>query len=257
MIDDDFDYLAPGGRSFTLTAGTLARLNRKSRVLEIASGRGAAACALAERFGCRVEAFDLDPNLVDYSREKAATLGLDERIDFQVRDGREMDFGTGHYDLIVAEGGALTYIGREDGVARCASLLKDGRTLEVVDLIYLSEQVPPAVRKAYEEGVFTYLTEIGYRQLLERHGFEIVHLSLMPQSAWDRYYMGMRRTISRPGGFVTPEFVKSMEREIDVFYNKGGMHHVGYMFIVAKMARSKRVRPGPKNLRVPVFGCWP
>ena len=47
MIDDDIDYLAPGGRSFTLTSGTLARLNRKSRVLEIASGRGAAACALA------------------------------------------------------------------------------------------------------------------------------------------------------------------------------------------------------------------
>lgn len=257
MIDDDFDYLAPGGRSFTLTAGTLARLNRNSRVLEIASGRGAAACALAERFGCHVEAFDLDPNLVDYAREKAAALGLSGRIDFQVRDGREMDFGTGHYDLVLAEGGALTYVGREEGVERCATLLKDGKTLEVIDLIYLSEKVPAAVRKAYEEGVFSYLTEIQYRKLLEKQGFEIVHLSLMPQSAWDRYYMGMRRTISRPGGFVTPEFVASMEREIDVFYNKGGMHHVGYVFIVAKMARGKRVKPGPKNLRVPVLGRWP
>jgi hypothetical protein len=69
--------------------------------------------------------------------------------------------------------------------------------------------------------------------------------------------MGMQRTISRPGGFVTPEFVASMNREIDVFYNKGGMHHVGYVFIIAKMARGKQVKPGPKNLRVPLFGRWP
>jgi SAM-dependent methyltransferase len=256
MIDDDFDYLAPGGRSFTLTSGTLARLNKKSRVLEIASGRGAAACSLAERFGCRVEGFDIDPNMVEHAREKAADMGLAGLVDFQVRDGREMDFGTGQYDLILAEGGALTYVGREEGVEHCASLLKDGKALAVIDLIYLSEDVPPAVRKAYEEGVFSYLTEIGYRKLLEKHGFEIVHLSLLPQSAWDRYYMGMKRTISRPGGFVTPEFIKSMEREIDVFYNKGGMHHIGYVFIVAKMARGKQVKPGPKNLRVPLFGRW-
>ncbi len=257
MIDDDIDYLAPGGRSFTLTSGTLARLNRKSRVLEIASGRGAAACALAARFGCHVEGFDIDPNMVERAREKATEFGLTGLVDFQVRDGREMDFGTGHYDLVLAEGGAMTYIGREEGVEHCATLLKDGKTLAIIDLIYLSEKVPSAVRDAYEEGVFSYLNEIEYRKLLEKQGFEIVHLSLLPQSAWDRYYMGMQRTISRPGGFVTPEFVASMNREIDVFYNKGGMHHVGYVFIIAKMARGKQVKPGPKNLRVPLFGRWP
>jgi ubiquinone/menaquinone biosynthesis C-methylase UbiE len=257
MIADDYEYLAPGGRSFTLTAGALARLNRKSRVLEIASGRGEAACALAERFGCRVEAFDIDPNMVESSREKAAGRGLDERVSFQVMDGRNMDFGDGCYDLILAEGGAMTYVGREEGVERCATLLKDGRTLAITDLIYLNKEVPEAVRKAYEEGVYGYLTEIEYRQLLERQGFEITHLSLLPQSAWDRYYMAMQRTVSRPGGFVTDEFRNAMLDEIDVYYEKEGMHYVGYVFIVAKMARDRQVREGPKNLRVPVFGIWP
>jgi SAM-dependent methyltransferase len=257
MIADDYEYLAPGGRSFTLTAGALARLDRRSRVLEIASGRGEAACALAERFGCRVEAFDIDPNMVENASRKAAERGLEERASFTVKDGRNLDFGDGCYDLILAEGGALTYIGRDDGVGRCASLLKDGRTLAITDLIYLSKDVPRAVRDAYEEGVYSYLTEIEYRQLLERHGFEIAHLSLLPQSAWDRYYMAMQRTVSRPGGFVTDEFRNAMLNEIDVFYEKKGMHYVGYAYIIAKMARSKRVREGPKNLRVPVFGIWP
>jgi ubiquinone/menaquinone biosynthesis C-methylase UbiE len=257
MIEDDFDYLAPGGRSFTLTSGLLARLNRRSRVLEIASGRGEAACALAERFGCRVEAFDIDPNMVETAGRKAAERGLEGLASFDVKDGRNLDFGTGYYDLVLAEGGALTYVGREEGVERCASLLKDGRTLAIMDLIYLSKEVPDVVRKAYEEGVYTYLTEIENRQLLESHGFEIAHLSLLPQSAWDRYYMGMQRMVSRPGGFVTDEFRNTMLNEIDVFYEKKGMHYVAYVYIVAKMARNKRVREGPKNLRVPVFGIWP
>jgi hypothetical protein len=168
--------------------------------LEIASGRGEAACALVERFGCRVEAFDIDPNMVESARGKAAAWGLDELVSFEVKDGRNLDFGDGYYDLILAEGGALTYVGREDGVERCASLLKDGRTLAILDPMYPSKDVPAAVRKAYEEGVFSYLTEIEYRQLLEKHGFEITQLSLLPQSAWDRYYMGMQRRIARPGG---------------------------------------------------------
>jgi ubiquinone/menaquinone biosynthesis C-methylase UbiE len=257
MIEDNLDYLAPGGRSFTLTSGTLARLNKRSRVLEIASGRGAAACALAERFGCHVEGFDIDPNTVEIANAKAAERGLSELISFEVKDGRNMDFGSGYYDLILAEGGALTYIGREEGVEYCASLLKDGRTLAILDLMYLSQDVPDLVRKTYEEGVFSYLTEIEYRQLLEKHGFEIAHLSLAPQSAWDRYYMSMRRVVSRPGGFVTDEFRNTMLNEIDVFYEKQGMQYVAYVYIVAKMARNKQVKPGPKNLRVPVLGMWP
>jgi len=263
VIEDDYDYLAPGGRSFTLTSGTLARLDRRSRVLEIASGRGEAACALAERFGCRVEAIDLDPDLVEYARQKAAGRGLEGQVSFAVRDGRDGDFGNGHYDLILAEGGALTYVGREGGVERCASLLKDGKTLAITDLIYLGQDVPDAVRQTFEEGTYSYLTEIEYRRLLEENGFEIAHLSLLPPSAWDRYYMAMRRaalqpaTASRPGGPVTPEFRAAMLREIDVFYEEEGMRYVGYVYIVARMARNKRVGKGPKNLRVPVFGMWP
>jgi ubiquinone/menaquinone biosynthesis C-methylase UbiE len=255
MIADDFDYLAPGGRSFTFTSGTIARLNKRSRVLEIASGRGEAACALAGRFGCRVEGFDIDPNMVEYAREKATALELQGQVDFQVKDGRNLDFGTGHYNLVLAEGGALTYVGREEGVARCAELLKEGGSLALTDMIYTSSDVPPAVREAYEEGVFEYLTEIGYREMLERHGFEIVHLSLLPQSAWDRYYMSIQRKISGHNE-VSPEFRDAIAREIDVYYYKGGMHHVAYVYTVARMARNKQVGKGPKNLRVPLFGQW-
>ncbi|WP_424358876.1 SAM-dependent methyltransferase [Methanocella sp. MCL-LM] len=255
MITDDFDYLAPGGRSFTLTSGLIACLTDKSRVLEIACGKGEASCAIAQKFGCRVEGFDIDRGLISYASDKALDTGVGEIVKFEVRDGTKMDFGTGQYDLIVAEGGALTYVDREKGVRRCAELLKDGSYLAVTDLIYLREDVPPEIREVYEEnGTFRFLNEIGYRRLLEQHGFEIVHLSMVPQSAWDRYYMSMSRLIRKPDFGFPEEFRQAMAREIDVYYAKNAMFYVGYIYIVARMARDKAVGQGPEDLRIPMFG---
>lgn len=252
MITDDFDYLAPGGRSYTIASGLIAGLKKNSRVLEIACGRGEAACALAEKFKCRVEAFDIDPVMVEYSRKKAESRALAEHVDFFIKDGRDMDFGEGKYDMVLAEGGALTYIGREEGVARCADLLKEGRCLALMDLIYTRDDVPQAVRDAYEEGVYRYLTEIQYRNLLESNGFEVVFAAMLPQSAWDRYYMQMRRKVLSHRNKYTKEFKDSMTREIDVYYNYGGIFSVGYFYAIARLARKKQVKPAPKNLRIPL-----
>jgi|SRR5271157_544874 len=253
MITDDFDYLAPGGRSYTIASGLIAKINKRSKALEIASGRGEAACTLAREFKCRVEAFDIDPVMIEYSRKKVEKLELKDLVSFDVKDGRDMDFGEGKYDFILAEGGALTYIGRDEGIERCASLLKEGRYLAFTDLIYLRDDVSQPVREAYEEGVFKYVTEIEYRKLLERHGFEIIFLAMLPQSAWDRYYMQMRRKVINAKDKYTQKFKDSMMREIDVYYNFGGMYSVGYLYVVARLAKKKQVGPAPKDLRIPLM----
>ena len=258
MITDDFDYLAPGGRSFTLTSGLIARLSKKSRVLEIASGKGEAACALAQQFGCKVEGFDIDPNIVSYASDKAYDLKLTTLLSFEVKDGKAMDFGTGHYDLILAEGGALSYIGREKGIERCANLLKEGSYLALTDLVYLREDVPKEIREIYgDNGTFAYLNELDYRRLLEKAGFEIDHLSMVPQSAWDRYYMSMRQLFKRRDSGLPPEIMRNMAREIDVYYAKNAMHYVGYVYIVARLARDNMVGLGPEDLRISMFGSPP
>lgn len=252
MITDDFDYLAPGGRSYTVTSGLIAKLSKRSKAIEIACGRGEAACTLAEEFKCKVEAFDIDPVMIEYSIDKAVQRNLQQYVNFSIRDGRDMDFGEGKYDLVLAEGGALTYIGRDEGIERCSQILKEGRYLALTDLIYMRDDVPDPVRQAYEEGVYKYVTEIEYRRLLESHGFEIVHLSMLPQSAWDRYYMQMRQKMKNTKNQFTKDFKDSMLREIDVFYNLGGMYSIGYVYVVARLAKKKQVKPAPENMRIPL-----
>jgi hypothetical protein len=65
--------------------------------------------------------------------------------------------------------------------------------------------------------------------------------------------MQMRRKVIDSKKEYTREFRDSMMREIDVYYNFGGMYSVGYMYAVARLARHKRVKPGPKDMRIPLI----
>ncbi len=91
------------------------------------------------------------------------------------------------------------------------------------------------------------MTEIEYRKMLEAYGFEVVFMSMLPQSAWDRYYMQMRRKMLDAKNVFTKEFKDSMMREIDVYYNFGGMYSVGYLYGVVRLAKKKQVKPAPER----------
>ena len=52
------DSFHPGGLRLTERLGTLLELTPRSRVLDIASGKGASALFIAERFGCEVLGID-------------------------------------------------------------------------------------------------------------------------------------------------------------------------------------------------------
>lgn len=254
MIHDDIDYLAPGGRSFTITSGMIAGLNKRSKVLEIACGRGEAACTLVKEFGCKVEGFDIDPKMIAYAKDKAYCYGIDDRLSFEVADGKKMTFGKGNYNMILAEGGALSYVGREAGIKRCAELLKEGGFLALTDLIFISTEVPDVVKSVFMDSEFKYLNEFDYRKMLEKNGFEIIHLAMLPPSAWDRYYMSIRRKLASQEMGFSKKFRDVMGREMNVYYDQGGMQSIGYVYIVARLANEKRVMPADDMLRVPVLG---
>ena len=79
-------YLSPGGAEEV--AAMLRGVDVGGRhVLEIGSGLGAASVTLVERCGAHcVLGVDVEPHLVEHSRERARAAGLDERVRFQLVD---------------------------------------------------------------------------------------------------------------------------------------------------------------------------
>ncbi len=117
--------------------------NRTSKILDVGTGSGVIALALAARFPeATVHALDLSHDALALARENAARLGLTDRVQFE--QGDLLPAGTDRYDVIVAN---LPYVPANDPVSRevahdPATALYGGATgTEVIQR--LIESAPP------------------------------------------------------------------------------------------------------------------
>src|SRR5690349_15910765 len=69
------DSFHPGGIRLTERLGALLRLGPEQRVLDIASGPGRSAIALAQRFGCQVWGIEYSSDAVKSATETAREAG--------------------------------------------------------------------------------------------------------------------------------------------------------------------------------------
>jgi len=76
-----------------------ARLVRGQHVLEIGSGWGGFALYAAGELGCRVTSVTISREQYDLARERIREAGLEDLVDIQLRDYRDI---TGTYDAIVS-----------------------------------------------------------------------------------------------------------------------------------------------------------
>lgn len=77
------------------------RLRPGDRVLELGCGWGGLACYMATNYGVTVRAYNLSVQQVEYAREKARRLGLEDRVRFECKDAIEAE---GTYDKVVSIG---------------------------------------------------------------------------------------------------------------------------------------------------------
>ena len=109
------EILSPIDRETWQIIGETSMLESSSKVIELASGKGAFANFLANSFGCSVEGFDKNQEFVDYSNQRARELGLESRVRFTEVDIDQLELPLIKYDL-------------SDVSARCTSSERtDGR----------------------------------------------------------------------------------------------------------------------------------
>jgi ubiquinone/menaquinone biosynthesis C-methylase UbiE len=229
------NYLAPGGKEYTLTAGQLAGLKPKSKILDIACGTAVASINLVKQFGCQATAVDLDTELISQGKNQAAEAGIEKRINFIAADFNTLTFPKNSYDMIVAEGGALSYIGRSKGLARAHTLLKKNGYIEISDLILRAHQpIPKKVKDVVLPGNMDVETEDSYRALLKVNHFELVFCSHIAQKYWQNYYDNITVNLkNRKGPLADEAFSKEMQKEMELFKKKK-LDFFSYIFIVAK-----------------------
>ena len=182
----------------TLEAAVAATgLAAGARALDIGSGNAAVAIRLAERFGFRVEAVELDAGMAELARSRiAGSASRGQIILHETRSDIILESGA-PFDLIVAlgvtepvGGGVRDPGGMFEGLARY--LTPDGWLLWG-DLVWLAE--PSAPLKQLVELTNTYADHAGWQAAAHEAGFDVVSAEVSSPDLWNRYRATMQDAV--------------------------------------------------------------
>lgn len=260
-MDPEVGHLAPMSDEILALSLRGLDLPARPRALDLCCGNGRATLRIARELGARVTAVDLIEDLFRGARERASAEGL--AVEFVAGDAREIRVEPDSVDLALALGGALTYLGRGETLARLRTVLRPGASLLISDLVYLDSPAPeevrralgeadpprtvrpldvhPEVRKTFEEGGVRNESEEGYRALLREHGYETLFSFCVAESAWNDYY---RRAAEGRFAFQAPDAPPDappvspvLVEEIAAWYSLGGRWAMAYLVCGARRDR--------------------
>lgn len=128
------DSFHPGGAALTTRLGQLLDLTPESRVLDAASGKGASAMLIAQRFGCTVVGVDLSAHNVAYGTAEASRLGMAGRVRFEMGDAERLPLDDASVDAVVCECAFCTFPDKRAAAHEFSRVLKRGGRVGLSDV---------------------------------------------------------------------------------------------------------------------------
>jgi ubiquinone/menaquinone biosynthesis C-methylase UbiE len=128
------DSFHPGGVKLTERLGTLLGLTPKTRVLDIASGKGTSALFLGERFGCEVHGIDYSGQNIEQAKAAATAKGIDARVSFQEGDAERLPVVDASFDAVICECAFCTFPDKPAAAHEFARVLRSGGRVGLSDL---------------------------------------------------------------------------------------------------------------------------
>lgn len=157
------DSFHPGGAALTVELAGMLELNADSSVLDVASGTGASAFAVAERFGCRVTGVDLSAGNIERANEEADRRGLSARVTFMVGDAERLPVEPATFDALLCECAFCTFPDKPRAAAEFARVLKPGGRVGMSDLTRVATPLPEL------DGLLAWIACIGDARPVEQY----------------------------------------------------------------------------------------
>lgn len=165
------DSYHPGGLKLTERLGHALEFSSATRVLDIASGSGASAIFLAERFGCAVVGIDYSRKNVEEANARAAKRDLQSLVRFQEADAENLPFAEASFDAVICECALCLFPDKATAVREIARVLRIGGRLGLSD-VTRNTDLPEELHDllAWAACIADAQPAQGYRDLLSRAG---------------------------------------------------------------------------------------
>lgn len=190
---DIFEFMAkhvgmtvihPGGFAATRRLIDALKIDRESRVIDIACGKGTTAILLAARFGCRVVGIDIAPELIDEAIHLTNKKGLGGLVSYQVGDALSLPFGDSEFDAAVSQAMLVLVEDKVKAIREAKRVVKPGGTAGWLELSW-KKPVPPEFIKTLSEVICAYcMTNVqtfdGWREIFGTAGIGAAELNVVP-----------------------------------------------------------------------------
>jgi SAM-dependent methyltransferase len=169
-----------------MLVGEVCRLQTGMRQLDLCCGKAEMLCQWSRRWGIQGVGVDISKVFLAAARERAAELGVADRIAFVEGDAGKYVAEAQGFDVVSCIG--ATWIG--NGLVGTLKLmlpaLKPGG-LMLVGEPYWSAPPPEAAYTAMQIGKDEFTSLLGTLDRIESAGLELVEMVLADGNSWDRY----------------------------------------------------------------------
>jgi SAM-dependent methyltransferase len=183
VAERDHEIQNPTSEEKLLLLGERLRLGPKSRVLDVASGRGGPALLLAGWFGCSVHGIEIAPEFHAAAVERAAAAGLADRVSFELGDGAAIPFEPGSYDVAMCLGASFVWGGLAGTLDALEPVVPPGGQVVVGEPYWRRFPLPDG----YEERDDPFTSLDGTVAILESGPLRVVSVIASSEDDFDRY----------------------------------------------------------------------
>ncbi|MGC1121853.1 MAG: class I SAM-dependent methyltransferase [Candidatus Methanofastidiosia archaeon] len=166
-----------GGLEATQDLAELCHIKRDGYMLDVGCGVGAAACFIAETYGCRVMAVDIREEMVARSRERARQEGVEGRVEVQVADALDLPFEDNQFDVVLSESVTAFIADKKKAVSEYGRVVKQGGFVGINETTWITS--PPQNLVEYFSRIMGVEPEPpeGWEGLLKGAGLKVVVVS--------------------------------------------------------------------------------
>ncbi len=232
VAERDHEIQNPTSEKKLLLLGERLGLGPKSRVLDIASGRGGPALALARAFECTVEGVEIEPAFQAAAVERATARGLAHLVSFRLGDASREELGQASYDAALCLGASFVFGGLADTVEALAPAVRPGGYVAVGEPYWRRLPLP----EDYEDREDPLTTLEGTVLVFETAGLPVVSVIGSSEDDWDRYetlhWRAVEEWLAESPGDPEAADVRAMHERSKRSYLRHGRELMGWAIFV-------------------------
>ncbi len=235
----DAERQGPGSTTDTLKALSFidTEKNKPLKIADIGCGSGAQTITLAQNLEGKITAVDLFPEFLSKLKNKAVSMGLQEKIETLEKSMEDLQFGKEEYDILWAEG-SIYNIGFESGIKKWKDFLKTGGFIAVSEITWTTKYRPEEIDKHWKNEYPEIDTASGKIRILEENGFSPAGFFFLPQESWiENYYSPMEKRFDlflekHCNSDIAKNIVEGEKEEIRLY--KKYRDYLSYGFYIAR-----------------------